>query len=298
MKKLLIVGGLSSYDQNAEASGEIHDFIKEVAGDQFEVLSTHLDLITYTIAPGVFEAHDSRNNLDLHTVDMVFIRGPKISITSSQASYLCRFCAWNGVKFLNDYSIYYSGTKVAQTIVFLEEGLPFLRTAYAANKALLIAYAEQKFGYPYVLKSSTASHGDSNYLVYSAEQAQQIISGETGVDFLAQEFCPNDRDYRLLLLRDLSLTFERRGTAGSHLNNTSKGGEAKLAAGTVPDYIFRQAHKVADRLGLTIAGVDVMPHLHTGEYYFLEINSQPQLRTGALLEEKKTALRRLFETGA
>jgi D-alanine-D-alanine ligase-like ATP-grasp enzyme len=41
---------------------------------------------------------------------------------------------------------------------------------------------------------------------------------------------------------------------------------------------------------MTFAGVDVMQNKETGKYYFLEVNMQPQLTTGALLKEKQALL--------
>ena len=55
-----------------------------------------------------------------------------------------------------------------------------------------------------------------------------------------------------------------------------------------------KSREIASRLKLELAGVDIMPKLGTKEFYFLEINSQPQFRTGVFLEEKADFIRKLI----
>lgn len=292
--KILLVGGYSSDAEENPALQEFSTYIKSTLGTYAEITSMYLDDIIYTIAPGSFEATDNTGGVSLDGFDVIYIRGPKMRLRSEAAYYLSRFCAWNKIKCINDYSLYYPGTKVAQTIKFLEASAPFLPTAYTLDKDALAKTAVQSFGFPFVLKTSVGSHGDSNYLIKDQDQLANILSSEPDVKFLVQEFCPNDRDYRLLIMNDEQLVFERRGSADTHINNTSKGGEAQPAHDALPRSIIDQARKLSLELGLMISGVDVMPNMETGEFVFLEINSQPQLRTGALLDEKKALLRSLF----
>jgi glutathione synthase/RimK-type ligase-like ATP-grasp enzyme len=191
--------------------------------------------------------------------------------------------------------MYYSGSKVSQTLVFLEENVDFIPTYYANDSRVLTAYVANKVGYPYILKANNGTQGNSNYLVQSVEDAERILAGEPDIDFIAQDYCRNDRDYRLLMVGPAKLVFERRGQAGSHLNNTSKGGSAQpVPEDALQAHIVPQAQAIASRLGLVVAGFDVVPELETGKQYFLEVNSQPQLRTGMLLEQKQALVRELF----
>jgi glutathione synthase/RimK-type ligase-like ATP-grasp enzyme len=287
--KLLVIGGLSSDIQDAEALVELGAYIKETL-DTVEVFATSLDKLVFD-AHESFEILDTVNNLQLSSVDGIFIRGPKMRMLSAYAYYVSQFCLMQGIRCVNSYEAYYPGTKFAQSIVFMQEAAPFLRTLYSVDNQLLVSQAEQQLGYPFILKTNVGSHGDSNHLVRDHEEAMTALANEPNVDFLAQAYCPNDRDYRLLLVGDKDLVFERRGDADTHINNTSKGGEATRADGVLPPEIITLARKVSARLNLKISGVDVMPNLETGKLYFLEINSQPQLRTGALLPEKQALLK-------
>jgi glutathione synthase/RimK-type ligase-like ATP-grasp enzyme len=292
--KLLLVGGLSTDEDEVDSLHSLGEYMGRLLDDDV-IDMVHLDDIIYEVSNERIEARTVVSQRSLREYDAVYIRGPKMRLRSEQAYYLSRFCKNNGIRCVNDYSLYYPGTKVAQMMIFFEEQAPLLDTLYTLSNHDLIAAAEQKLGYPYILKTTSGSHGDANYLVEDKAAAEQALREEPTVDFLAQQFCKNDRDYRVLVTPDSSLIFARRGSADTHLNNTSKGAQALLATqGEISDTIVAMTRRVAARLNLELAGVDVMPNIDTGEVYFLEINSQPQFVTGAFLDEKAALISSLF----
>jgi glutathione synthase/RimK-type ligase-like ATP-grasp enzyme len=279
---ILVIDGISTSQISHVSLPELAAHVSELAPQGTRISAVHCDKLVYTLKGSNFDCYDTTNNLDVATVDYVIMRGPNMELY-----YLSRFCAVHHIPLMNDFSLYYNGTKVAQTIVFYEEKVPFLSTIYAGDQELLIGQAGEVFGYPYILKSSIGTLGNSNYLIRDEEEAQSIIAKEPDVLFIAQEFCPNDCDYRLLIVGDEQLVIERRSTGDGHLNNTSKGAGASLANDVLPEEIIKAGRRLAKRIGLSVAGIDVIPNRDTGFYYFLEINTQPQLRSGALIEEKK-----------
>jgi len=286
---------MSSDLNDQKARDNIATYISSIADDTTEVSATYIDKIICDIAPGVVGAYDTQTQRFLSSYDTVYMRGPKLRFYSPYLYYLSNVCRFANIHTLTDYSLYYPGTKVAQQFIFNEMQAPFLRTLYCTDKQLLINYAEKSFGYPYVLKTNDGSHGDSNHLVGDIDEARSILIAEPKVDFLAQEFCPNDHDYRVLIVGNRELVFERRGADDSHLNNTSKGADAiKAVDGDIPKEIMQLSHDVTKRLRLTISGVDVMPNRETGEFVFLEVNSQPQLVTGAFTDEKAQLMQKLI----
>ncbi len=292
--KILIVGGMQIDEQAEQSLRDFAAYLAETLGDKATVYKTYLDQLAFMVMPGRFDVFDMLNNIDAKNMDSIFIRDPKMRLNSAQAYYLSRYCMWNNIDCVNDCSLYYPGTKFAQSIIFLEEKVTFLKTIYCVNKERLIYQAEHHFGTPYILKTNVGSHGDSNYLIKSPDEAKHHTVDEYTVDFLAQEYCPNDRDYRLLLIGESLLMFERRGSSDTHLNNTSKGAVATKKDNILTQKTLEDARKISDRLQLNICGIDLMPNLETQQLYFLEINSQPQLRTGALLEEKRKLVDEYF----
>lgn len=290
--RILLVGGFSDDSQEVESLDSLYGYTVRTLPDA-QVDRIFLNQITYRISKDSYEAYGDDLSNDLSVYDAIYIRGPKMRIRSEQAYYLSRFCEFNDIRCINDYSLYYPGTKIAQAGIFAEESLLFPVTLYTKDNRILVRLAESEFGYPFILKTTSGSHGDANYLIKSEQDVENALLED--VDFMAQEFCPNDRDYRVLVTKDDSLVFARKGSSDTHLNNTSKGAEAFLAeTNEVPVEIIESSRRIASRLKLEIAGVDVMPNLENGNFYFLEINSQPQLVTGAFLDQKADLFRSIF----
>lgn len=295
--KILLIGGHSN-DERAHSSLKNFSNLLRTANPQLspDLHTTHLDQVVLSIADNTFELYDSSNQHAVQDIDCLFIRGPGMRSNGSMVHHLSRYCDWNSITCINDFTGWYTGTKFSQSIVFLEHIAPALPTMYAMNKHNLIDRAGVVYGYPYILKTNIGSYGDSNYVINDKQQALRIITDEPNVDFLAQAYCPNNRDYRVLMVGDEKLVFERVGGTDTHLNNTSKGGIATKVDDAIPPDLLAKASKIARSLGLIIAGVDIIPHQKTGKLYFLEINSQPQMTTGVLLDEKKNLMGQLLKS--
>jgi glutathione synthase/RimK-type ligase-like ATP-grasp enzyme len=103
---------------------------------------------------------------------------------------------------------------------------------------------------------------------------------------VVQEYLPNTCDYRVLIMGNREpLQIKRTAVGGSHLNNTSQGGTAELSD-DLPTEILENAKKLAKVFQLDIGGIDVLQNQANGQYYFLEVNNQPQLVSGALPNQK------------
>ena len=290
-RTILVVGSRSNELLSQESLDRVSRYVSELlVDDNITCYATFMDDIVYTIGEDSFDAYDTRNNIALKDIDCVMPRGHGIGIYTSDSYNLSVFCEQNNIPIVLSYSRYYPATKVAQAAVMHKLELPFLKTLYIANGQKLIEQAAKHFGYPYILKSSKGERGESNYLIRNLKEAEDALLSEPTIDFLAQEFCPNDRDYRVLLLGDEQLIFERRGSGDTHLNNTSTGGTARLAPDHLPDKIISQARELMQYLRLELAGVDVITNMQTGKHYFLEINTQPQVQTGSLHDEKRAVM--------
>lgn len=284
MKRIIVVGG---HSQSREDVAEITHFCEGVRNAYTaEVGMVHVDQLQFVIAPRSFSVLDSQTGDSLGTADLVILRN-KMRTYTTVAYCLSRYCATQGIPFFNDYSAYFPGTKVAQAAVFYEQQVPFLKTVFAMDPAALIAIIRKELQLPFILKDALGAKGEANYLIQSFEEVQTRLTEAPDTAFIAQEFCPNDRDYRVLVMGTDHLVFKRQSSADTHLNSTSKGALATLAPEDLPPEIISQAHGLAVTMGLQIAGIDAMPRLDTQQFYFIETNSQPQLFTGALQDEKR-----------
>ncbi|HSX31870.1 MAG TPA: ATP-grasp domain-containing protein [Candidatus Saccharimonadales bacterium] len=294
MKQILIVGGVLDDPVGSQIVHGYADGVQRVLGtDDYKVLFTRITNLQLVVSTGDIQIYDEGNNVHLRDMDLIALHG-QIRHYRDMAYALSRFCAMHKKPSFNDFSGYYPGTKVGQAVVFAGRGVRIPKTVFCMDGQRFVRAVTKELDYPCIIKHSDGTQGKSNYLVHSEDEARDILKSEPHIAFIAQEYCPNDRDYRLLLTPSQQLVFERRGEAGTHLNNTSQGGSAKLTHDHIPVEIVAQSRAIAKDLGLTLAGVDLMPHLETGEFYFIEVNSQPQLFTGALLEAKEPLVKQLF----
>lgn len=290
-KHVLIIGGRTTDEGETEMMTRYSQYFVDGIEDG-EAHFVHFDELSFVIEPGRFEIHDHRNGRELDSYDLIIFRG-KIRANSELAYCVSRYCETKNLRFFNDYTPYRPASKVSQAVTFFELDVRFTKTIYAMNHDALRQRIKEELSLPFILKDSYGSHGEDNHLVRSMEQLDEILAGSDGIRFIAQAFFPNDCDYRFLTVGNEHLIIRRRAAGESHLNNTSQGGTAEI----VPDSFFPvvvcdEAHRISQYLRMGIAGVDVLFNEETGDFAFLEVNSQPQLNTGAFPREKQEVVRR------
>ena len=258
------------------------------------VESATYDQLLFTLSAG--KALITLDDTDIAAYDAVLFtdwfarKRPYADTAFAVASYLKA----RGVPFVNTEVLSRSQGKVSQYTLFALEGLPMPKTIVSHNIPVLFGEAQQVFGVPFIVKASVASRGSHNYLVDSADKAKSLMQElqplqETMV-FCAQEFLPNDGDYRFVVMNgQTQVVIYRRGSDGSHLNNTSAGGAAELVKG-MPDAWKRLAEQAAMLLRREVSGVDLLVPKGSDQPILLEVNNMPQLATGTFVSEKTSAL--------
>jgi glutathione synthase/RimK-type ligase-like ATP-grasp enzyme len=285
MNKVLVVGSRRDLQGEIQNLSNYKGFFSASLPDTYEVSSALLDDLIFDIAPQKFSIHDSLNGHELTEYDVIFIRG-KIREDMDLVYAISQYSHLNHIKCLNDCLTTLTISKFAQAIKFFMAKAPFPRTVMGSAANIKLMVENGSLGLPLVYKDRLGSHGEDNYLVNSPKD----LDGKGRWGMLAQPLISNDADYRILLAGNRQLVIKRKAVAGSHLNNTSQGGQAELALDLSPS-IINQARKLAVQEGYIVAGADVIIERSSGKHYFLEINSQPQIMSGSFLEEKKRLLR-------
>ena len=288
-KNILLIGGLASNKDEVQDMKRYADYYK--TDITFDVSYTHFDQLSFVIGQDRFDIYDHQNDHMLASYDLIVFRG-RVRAHSELAYCVSRYCDAKSVEFLNDYSAYRAPSKLAQAITLYELGLPLPLTVYAKDKAIMAKVIADTLQHPLIIKSSMGSHGHDNFLSKTPEQTSALLEEHSALPLIAKSFFANKCDYRLLCMGSRELIIRRTAVGDSHLNNTSQGGSAELVEpGFLPARAVEQAHQFAQALKMTIAGVDVLYNDETGEYVFLEINSQPQLTDGAFPDEKRQLLK-------
>lgn len=251
------------------------------------------DLVA-SVGDGAFTVYDAYNKLDLSDYDVIFVRGKRQRDKLSIIGAVNEYASIHNIAVINERSNVRDLSKFFQAVRFHQLGAPVPRTLLVTQAVL--SDATLSWTFPCIMKAEYSSHGEDNYLVQSLDEVK-VIQAKSDKRFVLQRFVPNDGDYRILMIGEQTVVIRRHAEAGSHLNNTSQGGTADLIeANNLPRNIISQAKDIMQQFGMSIAGVDVMADKTTQEFFFLEVNGQPQLMSGAYVEEKERAMSKLLES--
>ncbi len=289
MQKILIVGSRSTDDGETEALQRLAEFVTaslQTVAVQADVAFCHLDEVGYVIDSSATAIHDFRNQLLIDDYDLLLFRG-KLRAVMNDVALIASYADQKGIAAVNTAHVQRRATgKVPQAFQMQRLQLPF-PTTVSSSARYLPQLIEEHLSYPVIVKDIHGAHGNNNFLVHDSSELADILGDNPGITFLAQTMIPNEGDYRLLIAGSQLAIIRRQGAADSHLNNTSQGGAASLVANAdFPQTIIDQARQFASDCQYELAGVDAIIDKNSGEHYFLEINSQPQIASGAFVDEK------------
>ncbi len=285
MKKLLFI--VSQRPENLEGFNW-HGLTRETERrlKNVEVRVAALNELTYITGNTNSAIYDPRQGFDISDFDLVVFRtvGDWLEWGVAAAHYLKQ----KGVKFVDDYLLTEARGKLACSFA-RQHAVPVPTAIYAQGvENMRTAIERCGLEFPIVFKADVAKKGNDNYLIETMDEFEQKFTLASGKAMLAQEYIPNDGDYRLLTLNgEVRLAFLRRAAAGEYLNNTSKGGRAHLVElSTLDNAMLKDAKNAAELERLQVAGVDLIVDNRTGKHFILEVNRAPQIGTGAFNDEK------------
>lgn len=252
---------------------------------------------------------------DLH----IFVNNNKLSITESltgrdiasfdavyfelwykaqqKALAAARYLDRRGVPYFNkEVATLVPLTKVGEIATLADNDIPLPTTFISSRREIKRVFKRNgPIQYPLIVKADDGYGGKNNYLVKNYDQLVEILDDNKDLQFVIQEFIPNDCDYRCLVMGGkivFVLKRSRDQKRSTHLNNTSAGAVGEeVSLGTLSINAQTAVLKAADVLNRSqFAGVDLMINSQTGEPYILEVNQTPQIEIGAEVDKKMTAL--------
>jgi glutathione synthase/RimK-type ligase-like ATP-grasp enzyme len=297
--RILILGSAETLSKNQQYYTEYQTFVIASAPAGREVITdiAYFDDLYIAIGAGAFTIRSLVNGVGLEEYDLILVRGLYFRNYMDILKTVSIYAKLHKVPIANDYSSYRSGSKLDQAVTFYCKNVSSPSTVVVTPRVLDMPESDIGFTFPCIMKSTLGAHGSDNYLVHTLQEVRELQQANGSLRFILQEFVPNDGDYRLLVIGGNMLAIKRTSKPGSHLNNTSQGGSASLTPlHEIPEPVQATAKALARDMGILTAGVDVLQDSKTGKYYVLEVNSQPQLVTGAFLDEKVVVFRQFLET--
>lgn len=152
--------------------------------------------------------------------------------------------------------------KAYQMLELTRVGIEVPKTLYGS-----LFYLKEKamdyFKFPIIIKGSGGDRGTRVFKADNMKELEELVASlrksevSEGKRYMAQEYIPNNGDYRILVLGEKVLGVMKRSSQSKDefKNNYSAGGKVEVA--DLPEEIKQLAVKAAKICGLMVAGVDV-----------------------------------------
>ena len=268
-----------------------HDLLSEELKNTANVTMGELKTLVFEMGDEGMRVYDPKYGFDLADFDLVVFKSIRQQYGRIAA------CA----SYLQEKNIPYIDTRIqpgpwskySAQAMHREAGLPVIPAVFSSNDVLIerIKSGALPFAYPTIIKDVNGNKGKFNFIAYDASEAVATLSEYPEVEFMLQQFIPNNGDYRFLVLGgEVKMAILRKAQAGSHLNNTSKGAVAEgTDVASFSREILDDLVLAAKTEQLEVAGVDLIIDRDTGRHYIIEVNGSPQMATGAMPDQKMAA---------
>lgn len=270
-----------------------HDKVTESIGPDSNVEVTMGDMsqLSLELSAGDSKVYDQNAGWSLGDFDLVVFRF--IRREHAVAGACALFLQRHNIPYIDTQIKALPYSKFIAQAIRQNAGMTGIPSFYAKPPIIRRTIEEDKlpFGYPLIIKDNNGRKGRLNFIAYTKDEALKIIDENTDVDFIIQAFIPNKGDYRVLVIGgEPKLAIYRQASGESHLNNTSQGATSEvMPLESIPEVAMADVVLSAKLENLQIAGVDLMFDSETGQHYILEVNSSPQLATGAVTDLKLKA---------
>ena len=285
MKKILLL--TPSKTSTAREKAELFaSNVAECLGPNFSVEFSGISDLFFELSQNKIAIYDVNKKFDLRDFDLVVMR--HIGGMAAEAHAIAAYCDFFNIRYTDEYlNRLLPDNKMSTQFALWVGGIKnWPHSFYGELNEMKRRFIE--FGDQAILKDNEGSKGRLNFLVRSPEEIQKIHDDNPGINFILQEFIPNEGDLRILVFGgEPAMAISRKSNTKSHLNNTSQGGSAKiLPLDSVSKDILEISKKAAEIIKLQVAGVDVMVDSRSDKIYLLEVNNAPQVSSGSFVDVK------------
>lgn len=217
-----------------------------------------------------------------------------------QAAAIAEYLDEKRIPFLSsELRHYISLSKLTQMARLARAGLPIPDTIFMPTSRIAetYSYVRDILGLPFILKAIDGYGGRYNYLIQSKVQLQKVLQTTPEKAFITQHFIENTYDLRVLIVGGkIALVIKRaRRSSATHVNNVSQGAQVKLLdVGVLSPAVRKLAIRATRIIGRENAGVDLLFDNASGEPVVLEVNADPQIASGAFVNEKLQVYSNIF----
>lgn len=295
--KIMVLGATQSEDFFAAVQEQMREDA-EITCAGYEDLIFYLDdLDTAVLYAGA-------EQVDMAAYKLVYFKSH--NTYAELAAATSEYLAFRGRRFYDrEVGNYTSMSKLSEYMRLTCGGIAIPKTVCASIAYMQTHYQDlcSVLGTPFVLKEIASDRGRKNYLITNKADFDAILSAvKPGERYLAQAYLPNDGFYRLYVSgKKVGLAVWRdaaphKNPLKAHLNKPGGSANARMVASDeVPLEVVQLARQAAECMNRQIAGVDLVQDKRSKEWFVLEVNNAPQLRSGSFVPEKAEMLAELFD---
>ena len=242
------------------------------------------------------------DDIDIAEFDVIYIR--MIGKRLEDATLLVSYAKEKGIRLVDRFfetadMMPLSLGKSIETKKLIEWGVSLPKTYFASIKKIR-ENAEEKIGFPYLIKSTTGKKAREVWLPKTKSELEELLGDlekqeRKGMRFFATEFVKSSQRIRVFVLGGRIIGAITRPTKWRKRFIKKVGGEfpegEKKSLNIIPRDVSEISIQAANALGVDIAGVDILKEDKSGKLYVIEVNAAPAWKlvandTGLNIEEE------------
>jgi len=282
----------------AKRSRANQQFVQFTLDSGIDIKLASYDDLVFSFSQEVSKITISDTGEDIANFGLVYFRTSTVYGHAYVSATIAQYLEDRNVDFIDHaVNLCPDPAKLYQYIKLVDNNIAIPKTIFMLPTKMAQAYERlvAELGLPFILKDTKGSRGNNNFLIETKLEFNRYVhqANDLGVWLIAQQYIPNDFDYRLLVLGgQIALAIKRiRADNLTHLNNYSQGGRAEVIdMEELPSSFLNNAVASTKLLRLQVAGVDIIQDKKTKLWYCLEVNQAPQVYSGAFVDEKQAAI--------
>ena len=198
MKKILLL--TPSKTSTARERAELFaSNIAECLGPNFSVEFSGISDLFFELSQNKIAIYDVNKKFDLRDFDLVIMR--HISGMAAEAHAIAAYCDFFNIRYTDEYlNRLLPDNKMSTQFALWVGGIKnWPHSFYGELNEMKRRFIE--FGDQAILKDNEGSKGRLNFLVRSPEEIQKIHDDNPGINFILQEFIPNEGGFTYISIR-------------------------------------------------------------------------------------------------
>jgi glutathione synthase/RimK-type ligase-like ATP-grasp enzyme len=290
------------------APGEpVREFLDEVAKQtkhETEFVARSFKDLSFWIEPSNVRVSETVTGRDIADFDLVYFKTHRKNYEFAIAA--AEYLKFHHVNFIDEeLQAYVAYDKLAEAMHLVLHDVPAPLTFCGSQRVVGAESAAiiDRLGSPFVCKEINADRSRQNYLLRTKDDIDEVLrEAEPSDIFMLQQYVENDGYVRVLVFGAEPAVVIRRNSVSNddprkqHLNTPSGSDNATLLSDDdIPASVLQLATWAAKVMHRQVAGVDLIQDKQTGEWFVLEVNTAPQIRSGSFVDAKSKAFAKFID---